>query len=130
MAIDENLIRSKIRENQYWYRNEKKINLDQAVIKETIRNLKLSKCPVCKGDLSSQDNFGTSLPWNNYSQEGYCPRDNLIIKLGAHEYSGDTSGTALYMEIYTNSLHSKMIAESGMLADISKHVNLISPPLI
>ena len=107
-----------------WFRNPRNLKLDQAIIEETIRNLKLTKCPVCKGNLSLNDNFDTSLPFNDWSQEKYCPEDNYIIRLEAHQYRGNTSGTGLKMQIFTNVRYSELIADSGELADFSAQIDL------
>ncbi len=102
-----------------WYINKNKINLDQKIIEETTNNLRLKKCPVCKGELSHQDNFGEVLLRENNVQEGYCPKDNYLIRLEAHQYKGNTSGTELFIKIFTNSKYSKLMADSGLLTDFS-----------
>lgn len=107
-----------------WFKNEKNISLEKSVIEETIKKLKLTKCPVCKGDLSQKDNFDLSLPFNENYVEKYCPKDNYIIRLIALKYAGNTFGTSVFMEIHTNSRYSQLIASSGELADFSKHVNI------
>ena len=113
---------------KHWFKNPKNLNIDQQVIEETVKKLTLTQCPVCRRDLSNEDNFGFHLPSDSYLsfqfQEKYCPKDNYIIKLRAHQYSGNTFGTHLDMKIYTNSKHSELIAESGELADFSEHVKL------
>jgi predicted anti-sigma-YlaC factor YlaD len=108
-----------------WYRNEGNIPIDQAVIEETVRKLHLTKCPVCRGELKSKDNFGTYLPRKRTLEEGYCPQDNYIVQLEAHKYEGNTSGTTLYMKIFTNARQSVLLADSGELADLSTQEELL-----
>jgi|GEM_PF-4276120 len=115
-------IRGKIREQ--WMKNGN-LSLDQTIIEQTVKDLDLTMCPVCRGALSLEDNFGTSLiAPNTTKMEKYCPKDNYIIELTAHQYLGSGMGTTLSMRILTNSKHYEVLAESGELADISKHVNL------
>jgi hypothetical protein len=111
-----------------WYFLKEGLKINQDVIEETVKNLRLERCPLCKGDLSTKDNFGTALqdylasPDN--TEERYCPNENVIVELSVEPYRGNTSGTSVYMKIYTNSRHSKEIAISGRLADISKQLGI------
>ena len=59
------------------------IYIDQIVIEKTIKKLELKICPVCKGDLESQDQFNTSLqdPGREETEFRYCPKDNYIIDI-------------------------------------------------
>jgi hypothetical protein len=111
-----------------WYFLEKGLKINQEIIEETVRNLRLERCPLCKGNLSTEDNFGTSLPSylssQDNSEERYCPNENVIVELSVHPYRGNTSGTEVYMKIYTNSKHAKEIAHSGELADISEPLDI------
>ena len=120
--LSEEVIR-KIR-TKPWYKNEQNVILHQTVIEEAVRSLRLTKCPVCKGDLSNKDNFGVGLPKNETFEEKYCPKDNYIIQLQAHQYKGNTQGTSLHMYIFSNSRHSVLLADSGELADISQCIGL------
>jgi len=107
-----------------WYKN-KGINISQKVIEETIRELNLKKCPVCEGELEHSDQFGTGLPSQNETQFKYCPNDNYIIEIKAHQYTGNTWGTNFLMRIHTNAMFSKTLADSGELADLkNEHVRL------
>lgn len=108
-----------------WYINKKNLLIDSEVIKETVKELCLKKCPICKGELKNKDNFETPLPSKRFYMERYCPNENYIISLAAHNYEGNGgSGTTLSMEIFTNSKNFVTIADSGVLADISKEVDL------
>jgi hypothetical protein len=101
-----------------WYINQG-LTLDQEVIEETVRNLRPTRCPVCRGNLSHKDNFGTRLSWSREAIEGYCPTDDYIIRLESRQYVGNTAGTQLFMSIFTNSRYSRLVADSGRLADFS-----------
>jgi len=103
-----------------WYRNAG-VHIDQEVVEETVKSLRPNRCPVCKGDLERKDNFGTTLPLDGRAIEGYCPKDDYIVRLEAYQYLGNTSGTELHMEIFTNSRHSRLVADSGRLADFESH---------
>lgn len=111
-----------------WYFLKEGLKINQDVIEETIKNLRLERCPLCKGDLQTKDNFGTSLQSYlaspNNSEERYCSNENVIVELSVQPYRGNTSGTTMYMKIYTNSKHAKEIAISGQLADISKPLDI------
>lgn len=109
-----------------WAKNEG-INIDQKVIEQTIKELELKTCPVCKGSLESRDQFGTHLndPRMRETKIMYCPKDNYIIELTAHKYKGNVWGTNFIMKIHTNAMISKKLAHSGVLADLrDQHVEL------
>jgi hypothetical protein len=108
-----------------WYKNEKNLSFDQGILEETVRTCSLTKCPICKGKLKREDNFGTSLPGSDRNVSRYCPNENYILTLMAHQYRGNGgAGTEFYLEIYTNSKFSKLIADSGELADTKEEVTL------
>ena len=113
----------KIRTNP-WHKNKGGLSLDQEIIEESVKNLRLTYCPICKGKLERNDNFGTNLISNDKIIQRYCPNENYIFEMGVHQYNGNTFGTSIRMRIYTNSMHTQLIADSGELADINKYVNL------
>ncbi|MFC1710800.1 hypothetical protein ACFLZJ_01440 [Nanoarchaeota archaeon] len=103
-----------------WVKNEKSLPLDQVVIEETVLNLKLNKCPVCKDKLKSGDRAG-NMPKSTVQpvqDEKYCHKDKIAVRLSTHPYVDGTRGTQIFMDIYTDSRNSKHIAESGVLADL------------
>ena len=112
-----------------WWKNKRRLSLDKAVIEESVLNLHLMNCPVCGGKLSREDSSGTRLhgDYNNPLSfvERYCPKDNFIVRLEAHQYIDGGCGTTLGMDISTNSKYSEIIADSGKLADIkNRHLSI------
>ncbi len=108
-----------------WFENHGKLSLDQAVIEQTVRNLRLTHCPVCTGELSRKDNFGVSMPSfgspeNVEAIQRYCPKDNYIVELRAHHYHSDRKGATVHMVIYTNNMHVRTLANSGILANLDQ----------
>jgi hypothetical protein len=113
-----------------WPRSTQKVTIDQSVIEETVKNLRLIRCPVCTTKLESSDNFGHPmraplLTSGDGVAHAYCPKDNYVITLLSHQYEGNTYGTSLHMSIYANCYHRTLIADSGRLADIAEHVQVL-----
>ncbi len=112
-----------------WSQIDRSLKIKQSVIEKTVRELELTFCPVCSGDLKSKDNFENNLNLgisNSKNIVRYCPGDNYIIQLEAHHDLGGGKGTQLSMTISTNSKYSRTLAKSGDLAKIkNKQVNLV-----
>jgi hypothetical protein len=111
-----------VQANLKWHYVRKGLNLSQEVINEAAKSLELMRCPVCKGELSSVDNFGIHLPQDQFFPNRseinrYCPTDNLIIQLVAQKPNEDRLAPNLEMKIYTNAKYSVIIARSGDLTD-------------
>ena len=104
-----------------WYKNSGKASIDQSIIEETIKNLNIIHCPICGNETSHKDNSGNTLPLDTHRQQKYCSNENYILELSAHEYAGNGGrGTTLQYNIWTDSKNSKLIADSGELADLKK----------
>ena len=117
-----------------WANNPGKVSIDSKVIEETITTLKLTNCPICGEPLELSDSHGNSLSYKLGGQcfpfdsmQKYCSNERYIVELEAHRFDGNTYGTEIYMRIYTDSKNSKLVAYSGELADINKHVELALP---
>jgi len=108
-----------------WPVNKKDLKFNQEVIEETVRNLKLIRCPICATNLESTDSAGGKLRPDFLAKEKYCPKDEYVIELHAHPYSGASSGTQLYMRIFTDTRNSQLIAASGKLADITRKIDYL-----
>ena len=119
----------KIRSKE-WYKNTEELEIDSWVIEETMKNLELKLCPVCRTSLEKNDNHGNSLPFpqtqTSQKRYGYCPKEDYVIGLASHQYESKFEiGTALSMQVYTNSMFPRLLADSGELAKLKgKHVDL------
>ncbi len=103
-----------------WYKNPSRLSINQEIVEQAVLNLTLTKCPLCKNNLVSGDNSGNGrgLGYNPLSIEQYCRKDNVAVELSIHPYLDGTKGTQVYMKIYSDSRNSKLVAHSGLLADI------------
>ena len=78
-----------------WVKNEG-INLDQKVIEDTVKDLQLTNCPVCKGPLSSKDNFDTDLKMFSSTTANETLPSFLIVESPHREILRDTGSLLVY----------------------------------
>ncbi|MBT3405331.1 hypothetical protein HN832_00410 [archaeon] len=93
----------------------RKIPLNQEIVTEIFRELKLTRCPSCSGTLQLTDNHKSTLGYKNTGledgeQSRYCPKEDYWLELESHQYRGNTHGTELTLEVSTNSKNSSLLA--------------------
>ncbi|MGD9276764.1 MAG: hypothetical protein PVJ67_06350 [Candidatus Pacearchaeota archaeon] len=118
-------LRGKFKIRNDWPKNAGRLPFNKEVIKENLENLSLDTCPVCRTKLNPYDQFGSYFKQSEETIRKHCPEDNYVIQLTSHKYVDKTFGTNFWMKIFTNSMTPKLLADSGVLADLEgEHVKV------
>src|SRR3989344_6581106 len=95
-----------------WYINKQNLILDKEVVEEIVKNLKLTKCPVCKEELESRVSDYIK-PRELDEIKKYCPKNDYMITLRAVRYNDPEEDiTCIYLGV---SQKGRLIAFSGQL---------------